>query len=331
MLLTAPGVQMFDADTATDLATIANDRLAELISRHPTRFAGLGHLRAAFAQAGGARDGAGHEAAPPQRLRGQHAHERRVPGRSQVLARPRSSRGARRAASTFTRVRRPKDSPRRSSTTAWTAPCGPTASRRAHARRAHDPRRRLRSLPEAQDLPGPHGRRRALLALAHRLHERVGAGAGPRAETEVEAERILQAQLRDHDQRTGVSPRAGFLDQGAGRRQRDVGHRLSVSAVRASHRVHGLGTAVRCGQGEGLSPECGAHLSTSRRVEGRPSIAGRLGSPWAGDNEARAEARAVIREAQGAPVQFCDGVDHHSGRGLLQACRDCCRRDRSAR
>ncbi len=41
ILLTAPGVQMFDADTATDLATIANDRLAELISRHPTRFAGL--------------------------------------------------------------------------------------------------------------------------------------------------------------------------------------------------------------------------------------------------------------------------------------------------
>jgi len=39
--LTAPGVQMFDADTATELATLANDRLAETISRHPTRFAGL--------------------------------------------------------------------------------------------------------------------------------------------------------------------------------------------------------------------------------------------------------------------------------------------------
>jgi 5-carboxyvanillate decarboxylase len=39
--LTAPGVQMFDADTATELATLANDRLAEVISRHPTRFAGL--------------------------------------------------------------------------------------------------------------------------------------------------------------------------------------------------------------------------------------------------------------------------------------------------
>jgi 5-carboxyvanillate decarboxylase len=39
--LTAPGVQMFDADTASELATVANDRLAEVISRHPTRFAGL--------------------------------------------------------------------------------------------------------------------------------------------------------------------------------------------------------------------------------------------------------------------------------------------------
>lgn len=43
--LTAPGVQMFDADTATELATLANDRLAEVIKRHPGRFAGL----AAFA------------------------------------------------------------------------------------------------------------------------------------------------------------------------------------------------------------------------------------------------------------------------------------------
>jgi 2,3-dihydroxybenzoate decarboxylase/5-carboxyvanillate decarboxylase len=39
--LTAPGVQMFDADTATDLAALANDRLAEVIARHPRRFAGL--------------------------------------------------------------------------------------------------------------------------------------------------------------------------------------------------------------------------------------------------------------------------------------------------
>src|SRR6202034_1430348 len=39
--LTAPGVQMFDADTATELAELANDKLAAGIGRHPTRFAGL--------------------------------------------------------------------------------------------------------------------------------------------------------------------------------------------------------------------------------------------------------------------------------------------------
>ncbi len=39
--LTAPGVQMFDADTGTELARVANDRIAEAVARHPDRFAGL--------------------------------------------------------------------------------------------------------------------------------------------------------------------------------------------------------------------------------------------------------------------------------------------------
>jgi 5-carboxyvanillate decarboxylase len=39
--LTSPGVQMLDADAGTALATSANDRLAEVIKKHPTRFAGL--------------------------------------------------------------------------------------------------------------------------------------------------------------------------------------------------------------------------------------------------------------------------------------------------
>ena len=43
--LTSPGVQMFDADLACEIAALANDRLAEAIARHPTRYAGL----AAFA------------------------------------------------------------------------------------------------------------------------------------------------------------------------------------------------------------------------------------------------------------------------------------------
>ena len=43
--LTSPGVQMFEKDKAIALARLSNDRLREIIDRHPKRFAGL----AAFA------------------------------------------------------------------------------------------------------------------------------------------------------------------------------------------------------------------------------------------------------------------------------------------
>jgi len=39
--LTSPGVQMLSADAGTALAESANDQLAEVIKKHPTRFAGL--------------------------------------------------------------------------------------------------------------------------------------------------------------------------------------------------------------------------------------------------------------------------------------------------
>src|SRR5689334_10764448 len=39
--LTSPGVQIFDAPTATALARSSNDQLAEAIRRRPHRFAGL--------------------------------------------------------------------------------------------------------------------------------------------------------------------------------------------------------------------------------------------------------------------------------------------------
>lgn len=39
--LTAPGLQIFDADTASGLAVTYNDQLAEAIGAHPQRFAGL--------------------------------------------------------------------------------------------------------------------------------------------------------------------------------------------------------------------------------------------------------------------------------------------------
>ncbi|HWW65280.1 MAG TPA: amidohydrolase family protein [Sphingomonadaceae bacterium] len=41
LLLTSPGVQLLAPDVGADLAALANDRLAEAIARHPTRFAGL--------------------------------------------------------------------------------------------------------------------------------------------------------------------------------------------------------------------------------------------------------------------------------------------------
>ncbi|MBU4610091.1 amidohydrolase [Achromobacter sp. GG226] len=41
LMLTAPGVQMFDPDTACALAASTNDQLAETVRRHPSRFAGL--------------------------------------------------------------------------------------------------------------------------------------------------------------------------------------------------------------------------------------------------------------------------------------------------
>ncbi|HZI25268.1 MAG TPA: amidohydrolase family protein [Chryseolinea sp.] len=39
--LAMPGVQIFEKDVAANLASLANDRLAEAISRHPSRLAGL--------------------------------------------------------------------------------------------------------------------------------------------------------------------------------------------------------------------------------------------------------------------------------------------------
>lgn len=41
LLLTSPGVQVFDTATATSLARSSNDQLAEAMRKHPDRFAGL--------------------------------------------------------------------------------------------------------------------------------------------------------------------------------------------------------------------------------------------------------------------------------------------------
>ncbi|MEI9965224.1 MAG: hypothetical protein WDM92_11480 [Caulobacteraceae bacterium] len=59
LALTAPGVQMFDADTACELATVANDRLAEVCRKHPSRFVGLASMAPQSPKARRQGDGAG--------------------------------------------------------------------------------------------------------------------------------------------------------------------------------------------------------------------------------------------------------------------------------
>ena len=49
--LTVPGVQMFEAATAVELARLSNDRLSDAVRRHPTRFAGLASFPAQDASA----------------------------------------------------------------------------------------------------------------------------------------------------------------------------------------------------------------------------------------------------------------------------------------
>ncbi|MEJ0006425.1 MAG: amidohydrolase family protein [Steroidobacteraceae bacterium] len=71
---------MFDADIACELATLANDRLAAVIGRHPGRFAGL----AAFAPQSPRRAVREMERAIRElkfkRVHPQFAHQQRVPG-----------------------------------------------------------------------------------------------------------------------------------------------------------------------------------------------------------------------------------------------------------
>ncbi len=74
------GVQMFDADTATELAARANDTLAEVCRKHPSRFAGL----AAMAPQSPKRAAREMERAIQKlglnRLHSQQPHQQRVPG-----------------------------------------------------------------------------------------------------------------------------------------------------------------------------------------------------------------------------------------------------------
>ena len=130
LTLTAPGVQMFDADTATDLAALSNDRMAEIIARHPARFCGLGSFapqspkRAAKEVERVMKDLKLNGLIVNSHTNGDYFDDYRfwpILEAAEALD----------AASTSIRARRPTRSRARCRITRWTARCGAMASRSA--------------------------------------------------------------------------------------------------------------------------------------------------------------------------------------------------------
>ena len=85
--LTAPGVQVFEAEEAKAMVVRANDQLAEAVSRHPDRFVGMTSV-APQDPAWSAHEIARGEGARLQGRDGEQPHQGRISGRSQVRSDP---------------------------------------------------------------------------------------------------------------------------------------------------------------------------------------------------------------------------------------------------
>jgi 5-carboxyvanillate decarboxylase len=90
--LTAPGTQIFDADRAVAMATLANDQLADACRAHPDRYTGLTAIAPHDPKAAAA-EIARRADAGVQGGDHQLAHPGRVPRRPEVLAHFRGGRG----------------------------------------------------------------------------------------------------------------------------------------------------------------------------------------------------------------------------------------------
>jgi hypothetical protein len=84
---------------------------------------------------------------------------------------------------------------------------------------------------------------------------RSGVGATGYADAATQTQRILPEQLLDHHERHVLGSGAGLLPFGVGGRQDPVRHRLAVRALRGGHRLVGRRAALRWGQAEDLSRE----------------------------------------------------------------------------
>ena len=259
--LTSPGVQMFDADTATNLAITANDRLAEVIKKNPKRFTGL----ASFAPQDPNRAAKEIDRVMNQlKLNGlivnSHTTKRRIPGQPEVLADLRGGdrlqRGhlhpsAQYAGPVLVHDARRREPDRRA--------MGLSDGNRA-ARDEADREWGIRSVSHAEGGAGAHGRRDALLAVPHGLHVQVVYGRAQK--TQEDAEPVREGQHPDHDERDVRSQGAEVLQRGARAGQHYIRDRLSVSAeFGGSGEFHEFIAALGSGQREDRARERGEAVS----------------------------------------------------------------------
>lgn len=90
LLLTTPGVQLLEAETAITLAAASNDQVSKAVERHPDRFAALAAVAPQAPQAAAKEL---ERAVKAQGRRHQLAHPGRISRRSEILADFRGRRG----------------------------------------------------------------------------------------------------------------------------------------------------------------------------------------------------------------------------------------------
>ena len=106
LAMTSTGVQQFEVEQATRIASSGNDRLAEAIRRHPTRYAGLATIPVQDPKRAVKELERAITKLQLERRDDQLAHQRRVSRRGEILADSRSRGGARCHRSTSIRARR---------------------------------------------------------------------------------------------------------------------------------------------------------------------------------------------------------------------------------
>ena len=229
--LTAPGVQTLADDRAAALARLVNDRLAAVIARHPDRFAGLAAIAPQDPVGAAAEIG---RAIGDLKLNGvvinSHTRNEYLDDEkfwpifeaaedlgAPIYIHPRSP--SAQMAEPYKRFG------------LETGIYGFQAETGLHGIRlicsgVFD------RFPRTADRSRPPGRGHPVLAVAGGLHASGPQLAQRPAQAGADAQRVLQAQFHDHDQRDELAAGPAVLHRGGRRRQHHVGDRLPLPAHR---------------------------------------------------------------------------------------------------